>query len=136
MRQPRISKTGPRYASCHPEEPQAVLSETKEGTFLGLASNDSRISFQKHSSFAPIIAYFCIFWPKTRFIIGHCVMRPFVFIHIPGGSFIFNISMGLRHFSDIDQREPPQWAQIGVLHPLHKHRAFVVRSHQDGVILG
>ena len=58
-------------------------------------------------------------------------MRPFVFIHIPGGSFIFNISMGQRPFSDLDQREPPQWAQIGVLHPLHKHRAFVVRSSVD-----
>src|ERR1039458_67427 len=56
MRQPRISKTGPRYTSCHPEEPQAILSETKEGTFLGLASKDSLISFQKHSDFAPIIA--------------------------------------------------------------------------------
>jgi hypothetical protein len=39
--------------------------------------------------------------------------------------------MGLRSFSDLDQRELPQWAQIGVLHPLHKHRAFVVRSSMD-----
>ena len=33
-----------------------MLSETKEETFLGLASKDSLISFQKHSDFAPIIA--------------------------------------------------------------------------------
>src|ERR1035437_3497270 len=53
--EPRAFQTGPRYVSCHPEQPQAVLSETKEGTFLGLASNDSLISFQKHSHLAPII---------------------------------------------------------------------------------
>ena len=65
--------------------------------------------------------------------------RPFVFIYIPGGSFIFNISLlgqlpppGLeRHMG-----ETPRWAQAGIHHCLREHRGFVVRSHQDGVILG
>jgi len=39
-------------------------------------------------------------------------MRPFVFIHIPGGSFIFNISTRQHPFSGLEKhiRKPPQLA--------------------------
>jgi hypothetical protein len=65
------------------------------------------------------------FCQKTRSIIGHCVTSPFVFIHIPGGSFIFNISRPERPVSDPKKhiREPPQLAQAGIFHSLHERRA-------------
>ena len=71
----------------------------------------------------------CILGQKARSILGHYVTHHFVFIHIPGGSFIFNIFMDQRPVSDLEKhiRAPPQLAQAGIFHPLHEHRAFVVR---------
>jgi hypothetical protein len=64
----------------------------------------------------------CIFCQKVALIFGHCVIRPFVFIHIPGGSFIFNISLGERAVPDLDQRigEPPQLTQVGIFNPFYE----------------
>jgi hypothetical protein len=81
---------------------------------------------------------FAFIGQKARWIIGNYVTLSFVFIHIPGGSFIFNISMGKHPVSDLDQRfgEPPQWAQAGIFDYLHEHSIFAIRSHQAGAILG
>jgi len=63
--------------------------------------------------------------------------HPFVFIHIPGGSFIFNIFLleQLPTHLEWHMGDPPRWAEAEIFHCLHEHRVFVVRSHQDGVIL-
>jgi hypothetical protein len=62
---------------------------------------------------------------KGWFFGGHFVSVAFVFMHIPGGCFIFNVSKGQRHVSDSEKRirEAPQLAHAGMLH--HKHRIFV-----------
>jgi hypothetical protein len=46
--------------------------------------------------------------------------------------------MGQRPVPDLDQRvdEPSQMAQAGIFHYLQERHVFIVRSHQDGVILG
>ena len=64
-------------------------------------------------------------------------MSAFVFIYIPGGSFIFNISRGQRPVPDLDQRvgDLPQLALAGIFHPLPERHVFVVRSHQGVAIL-
>jgi len=58
----------------------------------------------------------CNLCQKARSIVGHCVILSFVFIHIPGGSFIFNIFLGERPASDLAEHmgEPPQLAQAGI----------------------
>jgi len=60
---------------------------------------------------------------KAVFLAGHFVIVAFVFIHIPGGCFIFNISKGQLPVSDPEKHihEPPQLAQAGL--------ARVARSH-------
>jgi hypothetical protein len=70
------------------------------------------------------------------FLAGQFVIVSFVFIHIPGGSFIFNIFKGQCPISNPEKhiREPPQWAQAGIFHPLHEHRFFVQVSHQQSAI--
>ena len=55
----------------------------------------------------------------------------FVFIQIPGGSFIFDIFLvPVGPVPDLQTHvgEPPQLVQAGIFQSLHKHRAFVVRS--------
>ena len=49
-------------------------------------------------------------------------------MHIPGGSFIFNISKGQRIISDLEKHipDPPQLAEPGIFHPLHERRIFVL----------
>ena len=78
----------------------------------------------------------CVFINIVGSILFH-FLCPFVFIHIVGSTFIFNIfllgqlPLGLeRHIG-----EPPQLAQAGIFHYLQEYRVFVGRSHQDGVIL-
>jgi len=60
----------------------------------------------------------------------------FVFIHIVGSTFIFNIFLlgQLPHHRERHMGEPPELAQAETF-CLHEHRVFVVRNHQDGVIL-
>ena len=104
---------------------------------LGLASNGSLISFQ-NTLFSPRLSRNpCIIGQIAYSVVVHFVTLTFVFMHIVGSIFIFNIFMGQRPVPDLDQRvgEPPQLAQAGIFHSLHEHRVFVVRSHQDGVIL-
>ena len=133
--EPRTFQTGPRYPSFHPEEPQA--------------RKDLRISrprIQRLSHFLSTTCWFrpelprnpCIVGQKADLIVVHFLTLTFVFMHIVGSIFIFNIFMGQRPVPDLDQRvgEPPQLAQAGIFHPLQEHRVFVGRSHQDGVILG
>jgi hypothetical protein len=82
--------------------------------------------------FRPLSRNPCIVCQKARPIIGHCVNLPFVFIHISGSTFIFNIFIDQRPVSDLEKhiREPPQLAQAGIFHSLHERRV-----HQSGVSL-
>jgi len=62
----------------------------------------------------------------------------FVFKNIAGSPFIFDIFLGQRPVSDLDQHigQPPQLAQAGIFHPPHEQRIWVVGSHQRCAILG
>jgi len=80
----------------------------------------------------PLSRNLCIFGQKAHPIVVHFVTHAFVFIHIPGSIFIFNIFMGERPVSDPEKqiRDPPQLAQAGIFHPPHEHRV-----QQSGVSL-
>jgi hypothetical protein len=58
-----------------------------------------------------ISVQFVHFRVKTWFFARHVVIVSFVFMHIAGSIFIFNIFMGQRPASDLGQRVggPPQW---------------------------
>ena len=58
----------------------------------------------------------CIFGQKARFIIGHVVNVAFVFMHIPGSIFVFNIFFGPSPISDLDERvgDPQQLTQVAI----------------------
>ena len=73
----------------------------------------------------------CIFGHKIVFIFGHCVVRVFVFIHIVGSTFIFNIF--IRH--DIFKPLPPSEGRFrlppscgGLLFWFHTHRGKRLHS--------
>jgi hypothetical protein len=57
-----------------------------------------------------ITAQLVDFREMVVFFTGHIVIVSFVFIHIPGGSFIFNISSRHRPVSDLEShiRKPPK----------------------------
>ena len=87
-----------------------------------------------------IIVKWVYFRVKTCFLARYFVTVSCVFMHIAGSIFIFNISLGHRSASDLDQRvgEPPQWGafrkstsenppQAGIFHLRHEPQIFVPR---------
>ena len=62
----------------------------------------SAFSANKPDRLSPTIMRLVHFREKTLFCTGHFVIASCVFIHIPGGCFIFNISRGQRPVSDLE----------------------------------
>jgi hypothetical protein len=65
-------------------------------------SCDPALSANKPDRLVSISVRLVYFREKRVFFDGHFAMLPFVFIHIPGGSFIFNIFLGQSPVSDLD----------------------------------
>ncbi len=108
------------YAPRSPRRP--VLSEMKEGFPHFSVSRPTILSFLFNNTLvSPRLSRNpCSFGHKVVSIVVHFVNLAFVFIHIVGSIFIFNISLDQRPVSDLEKhiREPPQRAQAGTFHSL------------------
>jgi hypothetical protein len=76
------------------------------------------ISVKQSAQLLSIIAQLVDFRVKPVFFTGHFVIVAFVFMHIAGSIFIFNISKGQPPVSGPEKHigEPPQLAKVGIFH--------------------
>jgi hypothetical protein len=112
--------------------PTAALFRQDLGTALRLGlSRNLCISTKKCARLLSIIAQLVHFRVKGVFLAGHFVVVAFVFMHIPGGCFIFNISKGQLPVSDLEKhiRKPPQLAQAGIFPSSYEQGIFILGSH-------